>query len=133
MGTIVTVVIEDCELPPCLVTRPNNYDVNITFTPGKSRMRTFFQCLVDGQISVTWMLMAVHREVMVCFCFVSHIKYFVFLHTKYKAPRTCFCKRKQYFNIAFLLMYYQILTFCIYITIKSLTASPVCWLVCLKY
>lgn len=40
-GTIVSAEIEDCELPPCVITRPNNKDVNITFTPGKSYLRDF--------------------------------------------------------------------------------------------
>ncbi|XP_037774700.1 NPC intracellular cholesterol transporter 2-like [Penaeus monodon] len=50
VGTIVSSEIEDCDLPPCLVTRPNNYDVNITFTPGNevNKLRTEIDAYIGG-------------------------------------------------------------------------------------
>ncbi|XP_042883501.1 NPC intracellular cholesterol transporter 2-like [Penaeus japonicus] len=49
-GTIVSAEIEDCELPPCVITRPNNKDVNITFTPGNevTDLKTKIDAFIGG-------------------------------------------------------------------------------------
>lgn len=55
-GEVIEVLVTDCDIPPCIVYRPNNYSIAITFVAPKDAvtLNTEIIATVSGSVEVPW-------------------------------------------------------------------------------